>query len=50
MAQQVMNLTSIYEDASSIPVSLSGLRIPRCRELWWRLQMQLGSSIADAVA
>ena len=30
--------------------SLSGLRIQRCCELWCRLQMQLGSGIAVAVA
>ena len=30
--------------------SLSGLRIWSCRELWCRLQMQLGSGIAVAVA
>ena len=30
--------------------SLCGLRIQRCHELWCRLQMQLGSCIAVAVA
>ena len=30
--------------------SVSGLRIQRCRELWCRWQMQLGSPIAVAVA
>ena len=30
--------------------SLSGLRIQHCRELWYRSQMQLGSSIAVALA
>ena len=30
--------------------SLSGLRIQRCHELWWRSQTQLGSGIAVAVA
>ena len=30
--------------------SLSRLRIQHCRELWCRLQMRLGSSIAVAVA
>ena len=29
--------------------SLSGLRIPRCSELWCRLQMRLGSCVAVAV-
>ena len=30
--------------------SLSGLRIWRCRELWYRSQTQLGSHVAVAVA
>ena len=30
--------------------SLSRLRIQRCHELWWRLQVWLGSGIAVAVA
>ena len=30
--------------------SLSGLRIQYCRELWWRLQTQLRSDVAVAVA
>ena len=29
--------------------SLGGLRIRCCRELWCRLQMQLGSGVAVAV-
>ena len=29
---------------------LSGLRIQRCRELWYRLQTQLGSGVAVALA
>ena len=41
-----MNLTSIHEDAGWIP----GLKIQHCRELWCRLQMQIGSGIAVAVA
>ena len=44
-----MNLTSIHEDAGSMP-GLSGLGIQRCLELWCRLQMLLGSCIAEAVA
>ena len=28
---------------------LSGSRIPPCRELWYRLQMRLGSGVAVAV-
>ena len=29
---------------------LSGLRIWRCHELWYRLQMRLGSRVAVALA
>ena len=43
------NLTSIHEDAGSIPV-LSGLGIQHCCELWCRLQTQLKSGVAVAVA
>ena len=42
------NLTSIHEDASSIP-GLSGLRIQCCRDLWCRCQMRLGPGTAVAV-
>ena len=37
----------IEPEASRI---LVGLRIQHCRELWYRLQIQLGSGIATAVA
>ena len=43
------NLTSIHEDAVSIPALLSGLKIWRCHELGCRSQMRLGSGIAVAV-
>ena len=44
------NLTSIHEDTSSIPPSLSGSGILRCRELWCRSQTRLRSHFAVAVA
>ena len=46
----VANLTSIHEDAGSIPAPLRGLRIQHCHELQCRSQMQLGSGVAVAVA
>ena len=45
----VTKLTSIHEDAGSIPV-LSGLKSWHCHELWYRLQMRLGFGVAVAVA
>ena len=44
-----MNPTSKHEDVGSIS-GLSGLRIQHCHELWFRLQMPLGSGVAVAVA
>ena len=47
----VTNLTSIHEeDMGSILASLSGLRIWRYRELWYRLQKWPESRVAVAVA
>ena len=45
----VLNLTSIHEDMGSTLAPLSGLRIWSCHELWYRLQIWLGSYIAVAV-
>ena len=50
MAQWLTNPTSIPEDSGSVPASLSGLSIRHCPELWCRLQTQLGSCVAVAVA
>jgi len=33
------NLTSIHEDAGLIPALLSGLRIRRCCELWYKAEL-----------
>ena len=44
----VMNLN--LKDVGLIPGLLGKLSIRRCHELWWRLQMQLGSGVAVAVA
>ena len=45
-----INLTSIHEDACSIPSYLSGLRIQSCCELWCRSQTRLRCHVAVAVA
>ena len=49
MAHQVLNLTSIPEDAGQSLVLLSGLRIRRCHKLQGRSQTWLGSRIAVAM-
>ena len=46
----VANPTSNHEDEGSIPGLTHGLRTSCCHELWYRLQMQLRSGIAVAVA
>ena len=50
MAQWVKNLTSIYEDAGSIPALTQWLRIWHCYELQHRLLTWLRSHIAVSVA
>ena len=50
MAQWLTNPTSIFEDMGSIPGLARWVKVWRCRELWCRAQMWLGSGVAVAVA
>ena len=50
MAQWLTNPTRNHEVAGSVPGLPRELRIQRCRELWYRLQTQLGSQVAVVVA
>jgi len=49
VAQGLMNPNSMHEDKGSIPGLTQWVK-ERCHELWCRLQTQLGSGIAMAVA
>ena len=50
MAQWLTNPTRNHDVAVPSLALLSGLKIQRCRELWCRLQTQLGSRVAMALA
>ena len=49
MVQWLTNPTSSHEVAGLIPGLLSGLRIQRCRELWYKSQTWLRSGVAMVV-
>ena len=46
MAQWLTNLTRNHRLQVQSLALLSGLRIQRCHELWWRSQTRLGSGVA----
>ena len=50
MRQWLTNPTRNSEVASLIPALAQWVNDPRCRELWCRLQMRLGSHTAVALA
>ena len=50
MAQWLVNPTRSHEVTVRSLALLSGLSVRHCSELWCRLQTQLGSRVAVAVA